>query len=173
VVGEVTTTLASTGFRALMAHYPTGVVAVTALRSGRPVGLSVGSFLSLSLEPVLVGFGVTTTSTSWPRIAEEPTFGINILAADQGAVSSALAAPRPHKFHTIDWTPARPCGTPVIHGALAYLGCRLHASHRTGDHDFVVAEVHTFQQLRVCGPLLFHERRYRTVTDAAKAVSPA
>ena len=54
--------------RRVLGHYPTGVVAVTAMHDGEPVGMAVGSFTSVSLRPALVGFFPDAGSTTWPRI---------------------------------------------------------------------------------------------------------
>ena len=54
-------------FRHVLGHVPTGVVAITA-DNGGPVGMTVGSFVSISLEPPLVGFFVDRGSSTWPRV---------------------------------------------------------------------------------------------------------
>ena len=67
-------------YRQTLGHFPTGVTVVTAISQGEPVGLAVGSFTSLSLEPPLVLFCPATTSSSWPRIREAGVFCVNVLA---------------------------------------------------------------------------------------------
>ena len=52
-------------FRQVLGHFPTGVVIVTAMSGDKPAGLSVGSFLSVSLDPQLVAVLPAKTSTSW------------------------------------------------------------------------------------------------------------
>ena len=44
-------------FRHVLGHYPTGVTVVTAKEpDGTPVGMVIGSFTSVSLDPPLVAF---------------------------------------------------------------------------------------------------------------------
>jgi 3-hydroxy-9,10-secoandrosta-1,3,5(10)-triene-9,17-dione monooxygenase reductase component len=150
--------------RDLLAHYPTGVVAITALSGGDPVGLTAGSFFSVSLCPPLIGFGVAHTSTSWPRIAAAQGFTVSILAADQARISRTLASSGPEKFAGIDWH-LSPGGSPVITGAVAYLDCTQHASHTAGDHQLIIAEVQRHAPLRDTAPLLFHRRSYWSTGD--------
>ncbi len=156
---------AAGSLRDLLAHFPTGVVAITAMADGTPVGLTAGSFFSLSLQPPLVGFGIAHTSTTWPRIAAASRFAISILAADQAHVSARLATSHPAKFGGVAWHPS-PGGSPVISGAVAYLDCLHHASHPAGDHDLVVALVQHHAALRAAAPLVFHRRGYWSTSEA-------
>ena len=72
-------------FRTVLGHFPTGVVIISGLdKSGKPQGLTIGSFSSISLDPPLVGFFPGLNSTSWPAIAESGAFCVNVLAATQG-----------------------------------------------------------------------------------------
>lgn len=152
-------------FRLLLGHFPTGVVAVTAIHATRPVGLVVGSFFSISLRPPLIGFGINNTSTSWPLISAGRTFCVNVLAADQDRVSRALAATGPDKFADLSWH-ASEAGSPVIDGSLAYLDCDLHASHNAGDHLLVIGLVRRFRHLRSAAPLVFFRRGYWSLSSA-------
>ncbi|MEV0237994.1 flavin reductase family protein [Nonomuraea sp. NPDC050786] len=159
-------------FRLLMGRLPTGVVAVTAVRDGEPVGLVVGSFFSVSLHPTLVGFCIGRSSTSWPRIeAFNGRFGANILAADQAAISMALAAPGGDKFGSIDWYPS-PNGSPIIRGAVAYLDCEKTASHNAGDHVLIIARVTRFHEVRDEGPLVFYRKGYYSLLQPRSGHQP-
>ncbi|GIG90644.1 flavin reductase family protein [Plantactinospora endophytica] len=151
-------------FRLLLGHIPTGVVAVTATRDNRPVGLVVGSFFSISLRPPLIGFGVNNTSSSWPLISAGHTFCVNVLAADQDDVSRALATAGPDKFANLRWHTSE-AGSPVIDGALAYLDCDLHTSHNAGDHQLIIGLVHCFHHLRSAAPLVFYRREYWSLSS--------
>ena len=54
-------------FRQVLGHFPTGVTVVASKAGDEPpVGLAVGSFFSVSLEPPLVGFCPGKSSSSWP-----------------------------------------------------------------------------------------------------------
>src|SRR5262245_50479875 len=84
--------------RTAMAHVPSGVAVVAADTPTGPVGLTVGSFVSASLDPPLLGFLVQHTSTSWPRIAALPAFSVNVLGEDATATCAAFARSGGDKF---------------------------------------------------------------------------
>ena len=71
-------------FRQVLGHFPTGVTVITAVDAGAPVGMAVGSFTSLSLEPPLVLFCAGNTSSSWPKIRDAGVFCVNILGRRPG-----------------------------------------------------------------------------------------
>ena len=76
-------------FRHVLGHYPTGVTVATAMTSGNaPVGMVIGSFTSVSLDPPLVAFLPGRSSTTWPQIMASGAFCVNVLSAgQQGAVA--------------------------------------------------------------------------------------
>ena len=65
-------------FRRILGHYPTGVCAITAVSDGRPVGMVVGSFTSISLDPPLVAFLPDRKSTTWAAIQAAGRFCVNV-----------------------------------------------------------------------------------------------
>lgn len=65
---------------------------------GDPIGLAVGSFTSVSLDPPVVAFLPATTSSTWPRIRATGRFCVNVLAADQEHVCRACASKAPDKL---------------------------------------------------------------------------
>ena len=85
-------------FRQVLGHFPTGVTVITSEAEGARVGLAVGSFFSISLDPPLVGFCVGHQSTSWPKIREAGRFCINILGHDQEDVCRVFAGKGEDKF---------------------------------------------------------------------------
>ena len=143
-------------FRRILGAFPTGVTVVATLEAGRPVGLAVGSFFSVSLEPPLVGFCVMTTSSTWPAIERRGTFGVSILADGQTDVCKRLATKEPGKFDSLTWTPAPVTGSPLIAEAVAHLDCELEQQHLAGDHWIVVGRVrHLAAHRDDAAPLVF------------------
>jgi 3-hydroxy-9,10-secoandrosta-1,3,5(10)-triene-9,17-dione monooxygenase reductase component len=142
-------------FRRVLSHYPTGVVVVTGATPGGPVGLAVGSFTSVSLEPRMVGFFVDLGSTSWPPIRATGRFAINVLASDQRDVCSAFARSGGDKFEGCKWHPAA-SGSPILDGVVAWIDCELERAAETGDHWFVLGRVIELASERDQHPLIFH-----------------
>jgi len=129
-------------FRKVMRAFPTGVTVVTAVgEEGRPVGLTVSSFTSVSLDPPLVLVCLDRASASHDQVIARRTFVVNVLAADQGALAVRFAAdPSGGRFDGVDWRPG-PGGAPILSGVAAWLACALEDVHDGGDHSILVARV--------------------------------
>jgi flavin reductase (DIM6/NTAB) family NADH-FMN oxidoreductase RutF len=133
-------------FRNVLGHFPTGVTVVTGLdAAGAPHGITIGSFVSVSLDPPLVGFFPGIASKSWQAIAESGSFCVNILGAGQDELcwkfAKEPAAGETSKFAGVDWTPSL-TGSPILPGIIGSIDCQVEAVHETGDHLFVIGRVH-------------------------------
>ena len=147
-------------YRRTLGNYPTGVVIITGVDAQGPVGLAIGSFASVSLDPPLVGFLPDKGSSSWPKIHESGSFCVNVLAADQLDVCRAFASRGGDKYQSIDWTPG-PTGSPVIDGVVAWIDCTIERVDEAGDHWFVLGRVVEMKVPRDdVGPLLFLRGSY-------------
>lgn len=141
-------------FRHVMRHVPTGVAVVAATTPNGPAGLAVGSFVSVSLHPPLVGFFVARASTSWPEIEPHRRFCVNVLAEDDEDTSRAFAVSGGDKFAGVRWHES-PMGSPVLDRALAWFDCTTNAITDAGDHRFVLADVHDLSVRSAGRPLVF------------------
>ena len=148
-------------YRRVMGQFPTGVTVVAAESEGRPVGLAIGSFFSISLDPPLVGFCVGKSSYSWPLIEAAGSFGISVLAEDQHETSNQFAGKAEDKFAGIHWDPSAVTCSPMIRGAVAHIDCTLEAVHPGGDHVIVVGRVCELDVVRDdVGALVFFRGGY-------------
>jgi 3-hydroxy-9,10-secoandrosta-1,3,5(10)-triene-9,17-dione monooxygenase reductase component len=150
----------SAKYRQVLGHFPTGVTVITALQDGAPVGLAVGSFSSLSLDPPLVLFCPGNQSSSWPKIRAAGSFCVNILGADQEHVCRVFAGKDPDKFASIEWGRTKHTGSPVIEGVLAWIDCDIEEVLPGGDHDIVVGRVRDLDAHDHEGPLVFYRGGY-------------
>lgn len=150
----------SAKFRQVLGHFPTGVTVVTAAPDDGPVGLAVGSFASVSLDPPLVAFFPSSGSSSWPRIEATGSFCVNILGADQEEVCRRFASKDADKFDGLGWRPTG-SGAPLLDGVLAWIDCDIEAVTEAGDHYLVMGRV---RELEVgsaeAGPLIFFRGGY-------------
>lgn len=152
-------------FRKVLGAFPTGVTIVTTVDDGRPSGLVIGSFTSVSLDPPLVAFLPTKTSSSWAAIERSRRFCVNVVADDQLDVAGVFAGKSDDKFAGIDWTPAPETGSPVLPGSLAWIDCTIDAVHDAGDHVIVVGAVQAMDTTdRDAGPALFYKGGYGRFT---------
>jgi flavin reductase (DIM6/NTAB) family NADH-FMN oxidoreductase RutF len=147
-------------FRTVLGNYPTGVVAVTVVGSDRePVGMIVGSFTSVSLNPPLVSFLADCSSSTQAKIQAAGRFCANVLAADQERLSRKLAARGPGRFDGVPWEPS-PLGNPVLGGTVAWVDCIIHGVIEIGDHYLIVGRVHELRAVSDKTPLLFFRGAY-------------
>lgn len=147
-------------FRQVLGYYPTGVSAITAMGTdGAPIGMVVGTFSSVSLDPPLVGFLPDKNSSTWPRLEAAGRFCVNVLASDQLDVCRQLAGKGPDKFAEVEYT-VSDHNLPVIAQALATIECSLHSVSDAGDHYFVLGRVLRLEAAREADPMLFFRGRY-------------
>ncbi|MGM0583187.1 MAG: flavin reductase family protein [Pseudomonadota bacterium] len=153
-------------FRSVLSHYPTGVC-VIASRSdaGTPLGMVVGTFTSVSLDPPLVGFLPGRGSDTWPLLERTGVFCVNILAADQRELCAAMAAKGVDRFANVDWRPAG-SGAPIITGCVGWMDCRLEAVTPAGDHHFVIGRVRELNIETSKPPLVFLRGEFGAVARA-------
>ncbi len=151
-------------FREVLGHYPTGVCVVTALGAeGEPLGMVVGSFSSVSLDPPLVGFFPAASSSSWPMIEQAGNFCVNVLASDQTALCRQIAGPG-DKFAGVEYSISEH-RLPILAGAMAFIECRLESVTAAGDHFLVLGRVLRLEVHRVIDPLLFFRGQYGTFSQ--------
>lgn len=130
-------------FRQVLGHYPTGVTVITATKAdGTPVGFTIGSFTSVSLDPPLVGFLPMSDSARWKDIEATGSFCVNVLGHEQADLcwqfaKSSIDAP----FEGVAWQPSPITGSPVIEGAIAWIDCSIEQVVAAGDHQFVMGRV--------------------------------
>lgn len=155
-----------TEFRKAMASFATGVTVITVDFEGEVHGMTANAFASVSLDPPLVLVCVDHQARTHAHLHTKKRFGVNVLAESQNAVSQYYADPNPNHRHAE--REAGACfdrtqhGTPVLHGALAYLECRLHTAQDAGDHTIFIAEVEEVV-VRQGDPLLYFRGEYRKI----------
>lgn len=147
-------------FRQVLGNFPTGVAAVTSCdESGGPVGMIVGSFTSVSLEPPLVAFLPAKQSSTAPRILQNGRFCVNVLGARQEPVSRSFATGGERKFEDVDWRMSA-TGLPKLDSSVAWIECTVESVHEAGDHDIVVGRVTSLEAAESTLPLLFFQGGY-------------
>jgi len=157
----------ASAFRAAMGSFPTGVAVVTvASGDGDLHGVTVNSFSSVSLDPMLVSVCLNQAGRGFGLIERAGAFAVNVLAAGQQDVSRWFAdRSRPAGPEMFDGVPFEPglTGCPVLAGAAASFDCRLWQSHRAGDHLIVLGEVVALVHRPQLEPLTFHAGTYKAL----------
>jgi flavin reductase (DIM6/NTAB) family NADH-FMN oxidoreductase RutF len=145
-------------YRRALAQFATGVTVVTTRDAhGKPFGLTVNSFNSVSLEPPLVLWSLALKSGSLRAFEHCTHYAVNMLAGDQLKVARRFATRSGDRFGPSDWSDV--AGLPVLNGCVATLIVRNRSCHREGDHVILVGEVEQFDAPGG-NPLVFHDGRY-------------
>jgi flavin reductase (DIM6/NTAB) family NADH-FMN oxidoreductase RutF len=147
-------------FRQALGSFPTGVAVVTTHGvSGHPIGMTVNSFTSVSLNPPLVLWCLDKRSERYPTFTSSDAFVISILGTAHEEVSSKLARPGAHTLDHIALLPTE-LGPPALADALAVFECAAHGIHDAGDHAILIGHVLRFARRQAGAPLVFYQGRY-------------
>jgi flavin reductase (DIM6/NTAB) family NADH-FMN oxidoreductase RutF len=155
-------------FRKAMGCFATGVTIITVDLEDEVHGMTANAFASVSLDPPLVLVCVDHKTRTHAHLHAKKRFGINVLGEDHRAISEYYARVERSQESAEAEAGARfertRHGTPVLHGSLAYLECRLHSVQAAGDHTIFIAEVEDVV-VREGEPLLFFRGKYRKVGE--------
>lgn len=128
-------------FRAACALFPTGVTVVTRYSGGRPYGMTVSSFTSVSLDPPLVLVCLDKRAGFVRELHGSVPFAVNVLREDQQELAIRFSRPPEHRrFEHIHWTSGIN-GAPLLPGTVACFECTLFEHTPAGDHLIVVGKV--------------------------------
>ena len=152
-------------FRQVMGQSPTPVTIVTAATPDGSQGIVIGSFVSVSLEPPLVGFFVGKWTRMWQPMSAATAFCINVLAADQSRLSHLFTQHGIDRFAASSWEPAAN-GAPALDGAVAWIEAGPYSLTDAGDHDLILLRVTGIRSRDNEAPLVYHRGAYKTVAPA-------
>jgi len=146
-------------FRSVMGTFPTGVAIVTTEWNGELFGATINSLTSVSLEPCMLLFCTNEASATGTAIRQRGLFSVNILGQHQSELSARFTHKQPkNRFEDLAITFSTD-GLPLLQGAAAQLCCRVSAIHKAGDHDIILGEVLSGDEV-ACRPLVFHKGTY-------------
>lgn len=151
-------------FKHVMRQWASGVTIVT-MRSGDWLhGLTVSGFLSVSPEPPLVLVSIGQELQSHAVMKKSGAFAVNFLGEDQRDLSDRFAG-RLGDVERFENVPHRTeaTGAPILDECLAWLDCRVVASHAVGDHTLYIGEVVAAGVREHARPLLYWNADYRSV----------
>lgn len=137
-------TIDSRELRNALGNFATGVCIVTAaLEVSPPIGMTINSFSSLSLEPPLISWSIQHNSECFEIFNAADKFAINILAATQQDLSREYSRKGRHELKAEHFCRGS-SGAPLLRDALTTFECRLWARYPGGDHLILVGEVLEF-----------------------------
>jgi flavin reductase (DIM6/NTAB) family NADH-FMN oxidoreductase RutF len=147
-------------FRQVMGNFATGITVVTTLDSaGKPYGLTVNSFTSVSLDPLLVLVCLDNRLIGLQAFRDSKRFGVSILSEAQEDLSRMFArkdSERPASIYYEGKT-----GVPLLKNALGILECEIVAVYAGGDHQIFLGKVLAAEVIEPKGPLLYFRGKYQ------------
>jgi flavin reductase (DIM6/NTAB) family NADH-FMN oxidoreductase RutF len=148
-----------------MRRFAAGIAVVTFVADEQQNGLTVGSLVSLSLEPPLLGISIGLDSARHEPLRDSGRFAVSMLAGDQQAVAQHFARSGIPPVALWSGIALRESEhpEPLIDGAVAWLGCVTRAEHWAGDHTIFVGEVEWIELGRDAPALVYYRSEYRSV----------
>jgi flavin reductase (DIM6/NTAB) family NADH-FMN oxidoreductase RutF/DNA-binding IclR family transcriptional regulator len=148
-------------FRDVLGQCPTSVALVTAVsNAGEPVGMIVGSFTSVSLDPPLVAFLPSRESVRFAALQTGPVFVVNVLSSDHESLCRRFATRgEGDMWDGVEWRTSR-SGAPILTDAIAWIECEFFTTYDGGDHHIVLGRVLDLGLGAPGRPLVFFQGGY-------------
>jgi flavin reductase (DIM6/NTAB) family NADH-FMN oxidoreductase RutF len=157
-------TVAAPLFRRVCGAFATGVaVAAVTGRDGKPHGLTVNSFTSVSLHPPLVLVCIGHKAATHGPFSGAAHFSVNFLDETQQELSERFASSHPRRFEGLRWSEGK-TGAPVLDDAMGVLECETWRKMDAGDHTVFFGLV-KHARVRDGRPLVYFGSRYRRLED--------
>jgi flavin reductase (DIM6/NTAB) family NADH-FMN oxidoreductase RutF len=163
-----------TDFRAALGAFATGVcVVATRGEDGHPVGVTVNSFSSVSLDPPLVLFCLDRKGSALPRFEAAGAWAIHVLGEGQQDLARRFARRRQEATLADPWADIAwhedQNGLAVFPGSLARLACVAERIADGGDHAIMIGRVTRLDWQAEGRPLLYFRGRYEQVAEGVPA----
>ena len=144
-------------FKQIMGEYPTGVTIVTTIdEEDNPVGLTVNSFASVSIEPLLVLWCIDKRVSSYDAFIKAENFAVHTLSENQADACWAFAGKEPNRFSKVNWKKSDN-DLPIIMESLGLLECKTVQQIDAGDHTILIGEVIKISK-QDKSPLMYYSR---------------
>lgn len=143
-----------------MRRFPAGVAVITVEVDGERLGLTLGTLVSLSLDPPLVGFAIRKDAALHELLRRAGEFGVSLLAAGQDGLAEHFARGIPPIALWQGVELKEGPGPPLLAGAVGWLHGRVHAEHPAGSHTFFVGEIDSAEPGPSDRPLAYFSQAY-------------
>jgi flavin reductase (DIM6/NTAB) family NADH-FMN oxidoreductase RutF len=161
-------TISADLFREVFRRWPSGVAVVTSCEQNRPHGMVISSFASLSNDPPTVMFSASSATRMHTIVPQQGAFAVSILSGDQDALFERFAgfdrSFDDNRFLGLDYATAR-TGMPVFPDAIAWIDCKLVASHPGNGYTIFVGEIVAASLGEACedSPMVYYRRQHSTL----------
>jgi len=155
-------------FRDALGSFATGITVVTTTHNNSdPVGITVNSFTSVSLDPPLVLWCMDNEAESYNIFAECHNFAVHILHQQQEVISQIFSTKNNGcKFSSLEWQAGK-FGSPILKDFAACFQCETENRYAGGDHLILLGRVKSFETHKDKSPLIYHDGNYQTLKTAS------
>ena len=142
-------------YKKVLSKYATGITVVTKKSKNSLItGITVNSFVSISLKPAYISWSLDKTASSYKKFNNLKFFNIYILSAKQTNVSNYFSLKNEAKKNSIIMKN-------LLKYNLAELNCKTIKKINIGDHLFFVAKVLNFKLKNEIKPLIYFASKYK------------
>jgi len=147
-----------------MSKFATGVAVVTTVdNASQGVGITVNSFNSVSLDPLLVLYILDKKATRYSKFIDQKYFTVNVLSQSQKEISQIFTVNQAVDWVKIGRKESLINSCPIINDVTAYFDCELYKVYDGGDHSIILGKVLDSRSFDV-EPLIYHDRNYKAVS---------
>ncbi|WP_188112866.1 flavin reductase family protein [Mycobacterium simiae] len=155
--------------RNAMGAFPSGVTVVTTRLGDRPIGMTISSFASVSIDPPLLLLCVARSAGSLPAFRMQSSVAINVLAHHQADVARRFASKVEDRFDGVQFD-TDDGGCPVLAGAAASVSGLVDRIYDAGDHVILLVRVCAARRRGIL-PLLYYSGRMHDWADTVDSVA--
>src|SRR5690625_244423 len=145
-------------FKEAMGNYPTGVSVVTAMdESGEPIGLTVNSLASVSIDPLLILWSIDENVSTYDTFRKIDHFAVNILSGDQKDLAILFSTDHDNRFAFFGCEISELCLS-IFSNSFPIVECKTYKYIDIGGHtNFfgVLISIEGDDEL----PLMYHDRK--------------
>ncbi len=142
-------------YKKVLSKYATGITVVTKKSKNSLItGITVNSFVSISLKPAYISWSLDKTASSYKKFNNLEFFNIHILSSKQTDVSNYFSSKNEIKKNSIIMKN-------LLKYNLAELNCKTIKKINIGDHLFFVAKVLNFKLKNEIKPLIYFASKYK------------
>ncbi|MGX1163426.1 flavin reductase (DIM6/NTAB) family NADH-FMN oxidoreductase RutF [Arthrobacter sp. SLBN-100] len=158
-------------FKAAFRNHPAGVAVITAEGPDGPAGMTVSSVISVSAEPPLLVFSLSSASGATQALSKAGTVVIHLLGADQVELARTFATSGIDRFANVKWT-RLPTGEPVLPASPVWMRGYIVESMTAGSSTVVAVQVVDAQipdaNEQPGNPLVYHSRVWHHLGDHSR-----
>ena len=146
-------------FRKALGNYATGVAIISARNlHGDPIGITVNSFASVSLEPPLVLWSVDKISLQCDAFVNCEHYAVHILQEDQQQLARIFSDDDADKFNGLEME-FGVADLPLLNDCPVLLQCKVVNVYEEGDHFILIGSV-VDVRVETADPLIFFSGAY-------------